>query len=401
MSQIDLRIGPPATGKNFYKRPALIAKLLRALRRGNVAFLGPRRTGKTSCLEEIKANPGGFLPILLNLERCSTVEGWLEAMLDGLRKALEKPQHQLAWAAEHAGAFLGRLKGIKITGVGIDLADQRSTVPPWQKTADAFLQLLAESDAPVLFLLDEFPTFLKLVAAKSDRADVEAVLNWFRAARHDLKDKSARFLVTGSIGLKGVVRKLGLAPAVNEFDTHEIPPLVEDEALGLLEALATSHRLPLNAAGRKKIMQLLGANWPILLQLFISEIQEQEFTKAPTAKELEAIYRERLVHGSRNQYCDGMYDRLKDVFSTSEVRLAREMLRAACRATKGLSRADFEAIHARLVPVEETRSLLADEFDHVLDTLKHDGYLLQQTTGEQRTTFASHILRDFWLRKTA
>lgn len=402
MSQIDLRIGPPATGKNFYKRPALIAKLLRALRRGNVAFLGPRRTGKTSCLEEIKANPGGFLPILLNLERCSTVEGWLEAMLDGLRKALEKPQHQLAWAAEHAGSFLSRLTKINIpVAGGIELKERRSTVPPWQKTADAFLQLLAESDAPVLFLLDEFPTFLKLVAAKSDRADVEAVLNWFRAARHDLKDKSARFLVTGSIGLKGVVRKLGLAPAVNEFDTHEIPPLVEDEALGLLEALATSHRLPLNAAGRKKIMQLLGANWPILLQLFISEIQEQEFTKAPTAKELEAIYRERLVHGSRNQYCDGMYDRLKDVFSTSEVRLAREMLRASCRATKGLSRADFEAIHARLVPVEETRSLLADEFDHVLDTLKHDGYLLQQTTGEQRTTFASHILRDFWLRKTA
>lgn len=401
MSQIDLRIGPPATGKNFYKRPALLAKLLRALRRGNVAFLGPRRTGKTSCLEEIKANPGGFLPILLNLERCSTVEGWLEAMLDGLRKALEKPQHQLAWAAEHAGAFLSRLTKITVPGGGIELKDRRASAPSWQKTADAFLHLLAETDAPVLFLLDEFPTFLKLVAQKGDRADVEAVLNWFRAARHDLKDKSARFLVTGSIGLKGVVRKLGLHPSVNEFDTHEIPPLGDDEALGLLEALAASHSIPLNATGRKKILQLIGANWPILLQLFISEIQEKSFDKAPTAKDLEAIYRDSLVHGSRNQYCDGMYDRLKDVFSASEVRLAREMLRLTCRAKDGLTRPDFEAIHTRLVPVEETRSLLADEFDHVLDTLKHDGYLLQQTTGEQRTTFASHILRDFWLRKTA
>ncbi|MBK8093247.1 MAG: hypothetical protein IPK32_14980 [Verrucomicrobiaceae bacterium] len=226
-------------------------------------------------------------------------------------------------------------------------------------------------------------------------------MNWFRAARHDLKDKSARFLVTGSIGLKGVVRKLGLAPAVNEFDTHEIPPLDEDEALGLLEALASSHSLPLNAAGRKKVLQLIGANWPILLQLFISEIQERDVAKAPSAKELEVIYRDSLVHCSRNQYCDGMYDRLKDVFTSSEARLAREMLRTACRAKNGLTRADFEAIHTRLVPVEETRAMLADEFDHVLDTLKHDGYLLQQTTGDQRTTFASHILRDFWLRKTA
>ena len=73
MNSIDLRIGPPVTGKNFYQRPALIAKLLRALKRGHVAFLGPRRTGKTSCLEEIKANPDGFIPILLNLERCREI----------------------------------------------------------------------------------------------------------------------------------------------------------------------------------------------------------------------------------------------------------------------------------------------------------------------------------------
>ena len=71
---MELRIGSPVTGGNFYRRPTLIAKLLRALRRGNVAFLGPRRTGKTSCLEEIKANPSDFLPILLNLEKHDTVE---------------------------------------------------------------------------------------------------------------------------------------------------------------------------------------------------------------------------------------------------------------------------------------------------------------------------------------
>lgn len=69
---MELRMGSPVTGGNFYRRPTLIAKLLRALRRGNVAFLGPRR--KTSCLEEIKANPSDFLPILLNLEKHDTVE---------------------------------------------------------------------------------------------------------------------------------------------------------------------------------------------------------------------------------------------------------------------------------------------------------------------------------------
>ena len=65
----ELRIGSPATGGNYYPRPARIKELLRALERDDVAFLGPRRTGETSCLEQIKAQPGTFVPALLDLEK--------------------------------------------------------------------------------------------------------------------------------------------------------------------------------------------------------------------------------------------------------------------------------------------------------------------------------------------
>lgn len=396
---MELRIGPPATGGNFYRRPALIAKLLRALRRGNVAFLGPRRTGKTSCLEEIKAHPCEFLPILLNLEKHDTVDAWLAGMVRELRTIMEEPQPKVAWAKGKVDHVLNRIKKLELSGVGVELNQNRAGAA-WRTRADEFLALLADEDVPALFLLDEFPTFLKLVARKSSREEVEAVLNWFRAARHELKDRQARFLVTGSIGLKGVVRGLGLAPAVNEFDTHEIPPLTDDEALELLETLAKDNRLPLNSGGRAHILRLLGANWPILLQLFMSEIQDGEFTLPPTAEELDRLYRERLVHGGRNQYCDGMYDRLTETFSTSGCQLAREILKATCRSATGLSRDHFEAIHARLTP-EPTLRAPGDELDHVLDTLKHDGYLLQQTNGQPLTRFASNILRDFWLRKTS
>jgi len=265
-----------------------------------VAFLGPRRTGKTSCLEEIKASPGDFLPILLNLEKHDTVEAWLAGMVRELRKTMEQPQPKMTWAKEKVDHILSRIKKLELpVGGGLELNQDRAG-PAWRKPADEFLALLADEDVPVLFLLDEFPTFLKLVTRKSSRDEAEAVLNWFRAARHDLKDRRARFLVTGSIGLKGVVRGLGLAPTVNEFDTHEIPPLTEGEALGLLETLARDNKLPLDSAGRAHILELLGANWPILLQLFISEIQDAGFTQPPTAEELDRLYHERLVHGSRN-----------------------------------------------------------------------------------------------------
>lgn len=398
---MDLRIGPPATGGNFYKRPALLKKMLRALERGNVAFLGPRRTGKTSCLEEIKASPGGFIPILLNLEKRDSVEAWFGDMLAALRQALDQPQGVAGAVGAKAAKLLSGISKIEVPGIGSVEFTGGATKEAWRKPADEFLRLLAASDVPVLFLLDEFPTFLKLVARKRSRDEVEAVLNWFRAARNELKAKPVRFLVTGSIGLKGVVRSLGLAPSVNEFDTLEIPPLGETEALGLLETLAKDNAIPLDLRGRRKILALLGANWPILLQLFLAEIEEGEFARPPTAAQLEKIYRERLVHGSRNQYCDGMFDRLKDVFSATELLLARGILKAVCRATAGLSRAELEAIHARIAPGLADHASATDELDHVLETLKHDGYLLQEPDGAQLTRFGSNILRDFWLRKTS
>ncbi len=398
---MELRIGSPATGDNYYPRPALIKKLLRALERDNVAFLGPRRTGKTSCLEQIHAQPGPFVPVLLNLEKHDTVEAWLSAMLAELRRTLEKPKGWKAELGDRTASLLAGIQKINVAGVGAVEMVKPSGRAPWRKPAEEFLALLASSDVPLVFLLDEFPTFLKLVAKHGSREEVEAVLNWFRAARNELKEKRVRFLVTGSIGLKGVVRNLGLAPSINEFDVHEIPPLSDTEALGLLGFLAKDNDIPLNANGRKVILQLLGANWPILLQLFLSEIQEGGFTKPPTAAQLEAIYRDRLVHGSRNQYCDGMFDRLKDAFTETERRLAREILKSACRSPDGLGREAFDLLHQKLEPVLSQTVSGIEELDHVLDTLKHDGYLLQESIDPRRTRFGSNILRDYWLRKTA
>ncbi len=399
---MNIKVGPPVSEENFYPRPELISRLLRALEHSHVAFLGPRRTGKTSCLRKILAtSPTGYVPILINLEQFDGVEAWLLAMLQEVQSELKKPGPKAPWWVEEGGRFLKRIEEIQVMGAGIKLAASKEKLAAWRPIADELLQLLKDTNPPILFLLDEFPVFLNLVARKRSREEVEALLNWFRAARQDLVDHAPRFLVTGSIGLKGVVRRLGLSPTINDFDTLEIPPLGEKEALGFLKTLAGDNAIPLSAEGRRHILHLLSGAWPILLQLFVSEIKETQPKKAPSKSELERIYRECLVAGARNEYCTGMFTRLKEAFSESECRLAREILKSLCRTPSGFARADFEHIHASLVPIAEQRALLGDELDYVLDALKHDGYLRQDFDGEQRTQFASNILRDFWRRKTS
>ena len=399
---MNIKVGPPVSEDNFYPRPELISRLLRALEHSHVAFLGPRRTGKTSCLRKIVSTPPtGYVPILLNLETYDRVESWLSAMLEGVRAELKKPGPKAPWLLDKGAAFLGRIEELTIMGQGIKLAAAKEKPAGWRPLADELVSLLRETNPPILFLLDEFPVFLNLVARRHSRDEVETLLNWFRSARQALVDHAPRFLVTGSIGLKGVVRRLGLSPTINDFDTIEIPPLSEADALEFLATLARDNAIPLTAAGRRHILQLLGGPWPILLQLFVSEVQESHPAKAPTKTELERLYREHLVAGPRNEYCGGMFNRLKEVFSDSECRLAREILKSLCRTPAGLPREAFETIHAKLVPIPEQRALHADELDYVLDTLKHDGYLHQAHDGPQSTRFASHLLRDYWLRKTA
>lgn len=399
---MNIKVGPPVSEDNFYPRPELIARLLRALENAHVAFLGPRRTGKTSCLRKILATPPtGYVPILINLEKYDSPEAWLLAMLEHVQAELKKPGPKAPWLVEKGMSFLGRIEELTIMGHGIKLAAAKEKTAQWRPLADQLLQLLKDTNPPILFLLDEFPVFLNLVARKHPKEEVEALLNWFRSARQDLVDHAPRFLVTGSIGLKGVVRRLGLSPTINDFDTLEIPPLTDAVALKFLETLARDNSVPLLASGRRHILELLGGAWPILLQLFISEIKETQPKKSPVKAELDRIYNECLVAGARNEYCTGMFTRLKEAFSESECRLAREILKKLCRSKSGFSREDFEAIHVALVPVAEQRALHGDELDYVLDTLKHDGYLRQDFNEGQRTRFASNILRDFWVRKTS
>src|SRR5258707_723844 len=98
LHNMKLRIGPPVTGEDFYPRPQLIQTLTRALRGGHVAFLGPRRTGKTSCLKSLVANPpANYVPLLLNLEKHHSIADWLKDMATSTRVALDVPSHKLAW----------------------------------------------------------------------------------------------------------------------------------------------------------------------------------------------------------------------------------------------------------------------------------------------------------------
>lgn len=398
-----LKIGSPATGDHYFPRKALRQRLLRALSRDHIAFLGPRRTGKTSILRDLERHPpAGASALYLDLQGLRSVPAWIALMLKETKKLLQTPPDNLDWlkrAGKGTASLLKRIEEINLNG--IKLTPNQPAVGAWEPIGDEFLAVLREHELPIIFMLDEFPWFLGHVAKNHTPAEVDATLNWFRKVRQELADGPTRFLVTGSIGLTGLLRRLDLSPAANDFDAIDIEPLTDAEALLFLEERAVGENIALSATARRRILQRLGVGWPLLLGTFLSEVQDQAAEKSPTLKEIDRLYEERMVRGNRNKYCQEMFTRLTkpEMFSTSERRLAQEILRDLCRADKPFGHEDFAALHARLVPDAAHRDLLANELDYVLETLRHDGYLVRQ--GDGLHAFASHILRDFWRHRTA
>lgn len=157
---MNIKIGPPVSEDNFYPRPDLISRLLRALEHSHVAFLGPRRTGKTSCLRKIVATPPtGYVPILLNLETYDCVESWFSAMLEGVRAELKKPGPKAPWLLDKGAAFLGRIEELTIMGQGIKLAAQKDKTAGWRPLADDLLRLLRKQIPPSCSCSMSFPSF--------------------------------------------------------------------------------------------------------------------------------------------------------------------------------------------------------------------------------------------------
>ena len=66
-------IGSPATGLKFWPRPDVTAALYDGLQNDHVLFPGPRRTGKTSVLLNLRENfPQPGRAVLINAEKCTT-----------------------------------------------------------------------------------------------------------------------------------------------------------------------------------------------------------------------------------------------------------------------------------------------------------------------------------------
>lgn len=392
---MEIRIGPPVSGDDYFRRPALEERLTRSLRRNHVSLLAPRRTGKTSLLTRLRdSSPENELRCLINLEKCLDPASWMTAML----QPLTVPETRWGEIGQRVKRALDKLDGIEIPAAG----RLKFRKDGWEAPAAQVLEMLEALKSPVVFLLDEFPILVSAMA-RADPETCRSALHWFREWRQRTADGPVRFLVTGSIGLEPVVKRYDLWDTVNDFTDRELPPLSAEEAGDLLRQLLAGAGIELPAPLLKYAVAKLEPPWPYFVQLIAGGLEETldvgEAGAVPSEDLIDRVYRDEIVAGPRNKYTVHMWERLKRIFDAREQPVARVLLREASRSDAGLSRDQIEAIAAEALPGDDVLS--EEDLLFVLDVLKHDAYLRQDVDGDQRTRFFSAVLRDYWIRRYA
>ena len=243
----------------------------------------------------------------------------------------------------------------------------------WRRHGENLLRHCAEHDQQVLLVVDEF-------------------LSWLRGVLQTFGDASPVLVISGSIGLEPLVKRLGIPDRINYLHTFRLGPWSRDASVSCFRRLAASYGLPVEAGVPNSVYEALGVGIPHHVQAFFAQLRDNAIMQGlhqVTVADVGEVYRTKLL-GPWGQSDLVHYEtRLREGLDDDGHRIAMDILAEAATQEAFTPRACrcLERLHARLV--DDAAGRIAD----TLDILVHDGYLEAGGDGHR---FPSRLLQDWW-----
>lgn len=370
---------------DFLDRRAEVEKLWWLVERNSVLMLAPRRVGKTSLLFRLIDQPKvGWHCFFCNVEPATTEAEFVARLL---AKVLER-ESPGSWARlkPRLRELIGELDSIKLGPVEIT----QRIGSRWQEVGAALVHSIAKLEDKSLLLIDEFPIFAsQLLQEPNGIQRTEQFMSWFRSIRNDpdLPYGAVRFILTGSIGLDAVVKRVGITNTINDLEPFTLKPLTPELADELLRRLAEGEGVVLEPALRSRALSKLSGLIPYHIQLYFRVLIDQViFEKREISpSSIDEAYTT-LLSGERRLHFEHWRERLNHPSAEPAIRdLKYAILEAAAKDPHGVALDSIRQMRAKHAQGESE--------DFVLQSLEHDGYLVRNG---DRWRFASLLLRDWW-----
>jgi len=122
-------------------------------------------------------------------------------------------------------------------------------------------------------MVDEFTETLDNILVKHGSQEARRFLQTFRELMHNRKiTDNVQFLLTGSIGLQPLVKKLNASDLVNNLQYIDIPPLTETEAISLFRQLTETEAIQIDDETVQFILRKIYWLMPFHVQLLVQEV---------------------------------------------------------------------------------------------------------------------------------
>ena len=380
------------SGEDFFDREAELRLLDNLVREHNhVLLTGQRRMGKTSLAREIgrRLKADGWAYLFADVEGADDAED----VIAQIAAATHEVRSLRSRLAERVGRWAeDKIDEVSVSHFRIGIRAGLST-GSWRRQGQELLRDCAGHDQPVLLVVDELPIFLKRMLRHTDgRGRVDTFLSWLRGALQEIEGGSLSLIVSGSIGLEPLVRRLGIPDRINHLYPVRLGPWDRETSVQCFHRLATSERLSVEAGVAEAVYDLLGVGIPHHVQSFFARLRDFGIMRGRerlTTEDVAEVYQNALL-GPQGQNDLLHYEtRLKDALDDGSYSIAMEILAEA--SIQGVftreARRHLERLYAPLT--DDVPERVGD----TLDVLVHDGYLELSPEGHR---FGSRLLKDWW-----
>ena len=380
------------SGDDFFDREAELEVLAAKVgERNHVLLSGQRRMGKTSVLQELgrRLESEGWIFFFVDVEGALCAE---DAVAGLAREVHPVRSIALRFAASMKEFITANVEEI---GAGDFSVKIRGALDRgnWQRHGDQMLRECSAQGKPVLLVVDELPIFLKRMHRRDGNAErVDEFLSWLRGTVQLLGEASPVLILSGSIGLEPLVRRLGLSDRINHFYSLRLGPWSRETGIGCFNRLAASHGLRIEGGVAEAACDALGVGIPHHIQSFFARLRDfatLQGRESVSVDDVAEVYRTALLGPSGQNDLVHYETRLKEALDEESHSIAMEILAEAATVgafTQGARKA-LASGYSKLM------GNVSERISDALDVLVHDGYL---ELTEDRYRFASLLLGDWW-----
>jgi hypothetical protein len=370
--------------KDLVGRDGLIGEYWRILDRQSLVLTSERRIGKTCVISKMHhEHQGDILTCFRDLEKARTPLEFLDAVYEDVKTYLTG----LKKIAARFQRILTSLSGAEFKGLKLPA----TVAPHWKSLLSNLIEDLAEhQNHLVVFFWDEFPLFLHNIQQDKGPREAMELLDTLRSCRQMFP--RLRMVFTGSIGIHNVITSLKrqgyMNEPINDMAKEILPPLTNEDAKDLARRLIQGENIQTpNPEELAESIAEASDGIPYYIHHFVDQMVKAGRNAQP--EDVERIVSRALV--SPTDIWDMRYYRRRiDLYYPLEERpFALAILDAAAGTPASLSFPSlFSALKAR-VPTEDQETARL-----VLEKLLQDHYLVQETSGAYRFTFA--LIQRWW-----